>query len=151
MFTTSIHSDKAPKAIGPYSPALKLGDFVYVSGQLPINPETNELVDTNIQEATEQVIKNIQAVLAEMKLELRHVVKTTVFLKDMNDFNGMNEVYGKYFVAPYPARSAVQVAALPKNAMVEIECLVIDTLIYEQQAACSSCGGSCSGDCTDCG
>ena len=117
MFLQAIKPANGPEAIGPYSPAVKLGDFVYVSGQLP----------------------------AEMNLELRHVVKTTVFMSDLNEFNEFNEAYAEAFTAPYPARSCVQVAALPKGAKVEIECLVIDTLIYEQQMAASSCGGGCGG------
>ena len=144
MFINAIHSEHAPKAIGPYSPAVKLGDFVYLSGQIPLDPKTGEVVGTTIEEQTHQVMKNIGAVLAEMGLAHRHVVKTTVFMKDLNDFNAFNEVYGSYFTQPYPARSCVEVAKLPKDVLVEVECLVIDTLVYEQQMAAQSCGG-CSG------
>jgi len=146
MFVNAIKPANGPEAIGPYSPAVKLGDFVYLSGQLPIDPKTNALVDGDIRFQTTQVLENIKNLLAEMGLETRHVLKTTVFLSDMNNFGVMNEVYGSYFQEPYPARSAVQVAALPKGALVEIECFVVDTLAYEQ-AACGS--GCCGGDCGD--
>lgn len=150
MFTKAFTPTNGPKAIGPYSPAVKLGDFVYLSGQLPIDPQTNELVDNDIVKQTTQVLENIKSLLAEMGLEMRHILKTTVFLSDLANFQAMNEVYGSYFSDPYPARSAVQVAALPKQALIEIECLVIDTLAYEQ-AACSSgcCDGDCEGGCCE--
>jgi 2-iminobutanoate/2-iminopropanoate deaminase len=128
-----IHSNHAPKAIGPYSPAVKLGDFVYLSGQLPIDPLTNQLVSGDIYEQTYQVLRNMEAVLQEMGLELRHVVKTTVYVTDLNDFSKFNEIYATVFQEPYPARTTVQVAALPLGAMVEVEALVIDTLAYEAQ------------------
>ncbi len=145
MFTKAIKPEKGPKAIGPYSPALKLSDFVYLSGQIPVDPETNEIVSGGIQQQTHQVMQNILTILDEMSLETRHVVKTTVFLTDMADFAAMNEVYAQYFEEPYPARSCIQVGALPKGARVEIECLVIDTLRYEQppcqKSNCEDCHG----------
>ena len=144
MFVKAIKPENAPKAIGPYSPAVKLGDFVYLSGQIPVDPATNELVTGNIGAQTHQVMQNILTILGEMGLETRHVVKTTVFLTDMNDFAEFNKVYAEYFDEPYPARSCVQVGALPKGANVEIECLVIDTLQYEKPAERSCCNG-CSG------
>ncbi len=152
MFSQSISSLNAPKVLGPYSAAIKLGDFVYCSGQLPLDPVTNEIVEGGIKEQTAQVLRNLEAVLSEKDLELRHVVKTTVFMSDLNEFADMNEIYGTYFKEPYPARSTVQVAALPKGAKLEIECLVIDTLVYEKQMqqaqGCSGCGGSdCASDC----
>jgi len=160
MFTKSITSNNAPKAIGPYSPAVKLGDFVYVSGQLPVDPETNEIVQGGIQEQTYQVLKNVEALLAEMNLEMRHIVKTTVFMTNLSDFSLMNEIYSTYFADPYPARSTVEVKALPKGALIEIEAIVIDTLLYEQQVrqqhghsheGCG-CGDSCGcGDDDECG
>lgn len=151
MFTKSITSEHAPKAIGPYSPAVKLGDFVYVSGTLPIDPETNQLAVGGIQEQTYQVLKNMEAILAEMNLETRHIVKTTVFMTDLSQFDEMNEIYATYFADPYPARSTVEVKALPKGASIEIEAIVIDTLLYEQQAAAQhehscSCGDEGCGD-----
>lgn len=151
MFTKSITSNNAPKAIGPYSPAVKLGDFVYVSGQLPVDPETNEFVEGGIQEQTYQVLKNMEALLAEMNLEMRHIVKTTVFMTNLSDFGLMNEIYSTYFADPYPARSTVEVKALPKGALIEIEAIVIDTLLYEQQVreqhGHSHEGCGCGDDC----
>lgn len=152
VFLKSVKSNNAPKALGPYSPAVKLGDFVYLSGQIPVDPATNEVVEGGIEEQTHQVMKNLAAVLAEMGLGLRHMVKTTIFCTDLNDFAKINEVYGSYLEEPFPARSCVQVAALPKGVKIEIEAIVIDTLVYEQQLAaqqggCSSCGGSCDGGC----
>jgi len=156
MFTKSFASPNVYKAIGPYSPAVKLGDFVYVSGQLPLDVEGN-LVAGDIQEQAYQVLKNMEAVLAEMNLEMRHIVKTTVFLTDLADFQAINEIYATYFSDPYPARSTVQVAALPKGARIEIEAIVIDTLVYEQQVAhqhgeACGCGEGCDceGDSCDC-
>ncbi|MDR1793815.1 MAG: RidA family protein [Erysipelotrichaceae bacterium] len=146
MFSQPINSPKAPKAIGPYSPAIKLGDFVYLSGQIAIDPFSGNLVDGGIKEQTKRALDNMKAILEEMGLSFYHVVKTTVFLADINDFNDFNEVYATYFEPPYPARSAIGVAALPRGAKVEIEAVVIDTLAYEQQAAgCQGCSG-CSDD-----
>lgn len=155
MFIKAIKPENAPKALGPYSPAVKLGDFVYLSGQIPLDPTTNEVVGTTIEEQTHQVMKNMYVILSEMGLDYRHIVKTTIFMKDLNDFNALNEVYGSYLSEPFPARSCVQVAKLPKDVMVEIECLVIDTLVYEQQMAaqeggCGGCGGGCGDGESDC-
>ncbi len=147
MFMKSIQSEHAPKAIGPYSPAVKLGDFVYLSGQIPVDPASNAVVEGGIVEQTKQVFKNMEAVLAEMGLETRHIVKTTVFLKNMDDFSAMNQVYGSHFNEPYPARSTVEVSRLPKDVLVEIEALVIDTSAYERQMG-GGCGdGGCEGGC----
>ena len=152
VFLKAVKPANAPKALGPYSPAVKLGDFVYLSGQIPLNPETGEVEGTTIEEQTHQVMKNIKAVLADMGLDYKHIVKTTIFVSDLNDFDKLNEVYVIYLEEPYPARSCVQVARLPKDVKVEIECIVIDTLVYEQQMAaqesgCSGCGGGCDGGC----
>ena len=117
----SITTKNAPAAIGPYSQAVIAGNFIFLSGQLGINPETNEFVEGGVSEQAEQVFKNIQAVLAEAGLDIEQVVKTTVFLADMADFASMNAIYAKYFNVPYPARSAVAARTLPKNALVEIE------------------------------
>ena len=144
MFSKAIKSDKAPAAIGPYSPAIQLGDFVYLSGQIPVDPATNEIVSGGIKQQTHQVFQNILAILEEMGLETRHIMKTTVFITDMAMFADMNEVYATYFDEPYPARSCVQVGALPKGALVEIECLVIDTLKYEKPKEESCCNGDCN-------
>lgn len=157
MFTQAFSSPNAPKPIGPYSQAVKLGDFVYLSGQIPVDPSTSQLVGTSIEEQTQQVIKNIEAVLVEMNLELRHVLKTTVFMTNLEEIDGMNTIYEASFTQPFPARSTVQVAALPMGAKVEIECIVIDTLAYEKQMAHQhqgGCGGGCCGgenESSDCG
>ncbi len=152
MFSQKISSKNVPAAVGPYSAGIKLGDFVYLSGQLPIDATTNEVVEGGIKEQTTQVLKNMNALLEEMGLEPRHVVKTTVFMTDLGEFSEMNEVYGSFFVEPYPARSTIQVVALPKGVKVEIECLVIDTLAYEKQASqgCQSCSSQgCDDGCDD--
>ena len=112
---------KYPKAIGPYSAYKVAGDFVFASGQIPLNPTTNELVEGDIATQTKQVFENINGILSENGLTFANVVKTSVFLADINDFGAMNEVYAKFFSEPYPARSAVAVKDLPKGAKVEIE------------------------------
>ncbi len=122
---TVIHTDKAPAAVGPYSQAIAAGDLVITSGQIPLDPATGLLVEGGIVEQTTRVLDNMAAVLEEAGLTFANVVKTTVFLTDMGDFAAMNEVYAKYFTAPYPSRSAVQVGALPKGACVEIECICV--------------------------
>lgn len=116
-----IHTDKAPAAIGPYSQAIQIGQLLFTSGQIPIDPETGALVEGGIQEQTRQSLNNIKAILNAAGTNMGAVVKTTVFLQDMNDFAAMNEVYAEFFQEPYPARSAVQVGRLPKDALVEIE------------------------------
>lgn len=120
----AISTSKAPAAIGPYSQAIETEGVIYTSGQVALNPATGQLVEGGIAEQTARVLENLKAVLAEAGCELRDVVKTTVFLKDMNDFAAMNEVYGKYLAlegVASPARSTVEVARLPKDALVEIE------------------------------
>ncbi|MFE4430389.1 RidA family protein [Peribacillus butanolivorans] len=116
----AISTNNAPGAIGPYSQAVKMEDFLFVSGQLPINPSTNEMPES-VAEQTKQSLENVKAILEAAGSDLQHVLKTTVFLKDMNTFTKMNEVYQSYFTENYPARSAVEVARLPKEALVEIE------------------------------
>lgn len=116
-----IHSELAPKAVGPYSQAIVAGGFVFASGQLPIDPTTGEFAEGGIKEQTRQSLTNVTHVLAEAGIDLSHVVKTTVFLSDMANFAAMNEVYATFFSEPYPARSAVAVKTLPKNALVEVE------------------------------
>lgn len=120
-----IHTDKAPAAVGPYSQALSAGNLVITSGQIPLDPATGALVEGGIVEQTTQVLENMKEVLAAAGMTFQNVLKTTVFLTDIGDFGAMNEVYAKYFTAPYPSRSAVQVAALPKGACVEIECICV--------------------------
>lgn len=119
-----INTQGAPGAIGPYSQAVRAGHFVYTSGQLPINPKSGELIN-DIKEATAQCLENAKAILEEAGTSLEKVVKTLVFLSDMNDFAAMNEVYAEYFTANAPARSCVQVAKLPKDAKVEIEVVAL--------------------------
>ncbi|MCI5818852.1 MAG: RidA family protein [Paraprevotella sp.] len=116
-----LHSDKAPKALGPYSQAIVAGGLVFASGQVPIDPATGNFVEGGIKEQTKQSLTNVSNVLAEAGIDLSHVVKTTVFLSDMDNFAAMNEVYATFFSEPYPARSAVAVKTLPKGALVEIE------------------------------
>ena len=121
MSKKAINTEKAPKAIGPYSQAIQVGNLVYTSGQLPIDPTTGAFPEGGIKEQTRQSLLNIQAILEEAGLTMSNVVKTTVFLADMNDFADMNAIYAEFFTQPYPARSAVAVKTLPKNALVEIE------------------------------
>ena len=116
-----ISTPKAPAAIGPYSQAIRVGNLIYTSGQIPINPATGQFVEGGIKEQTRQSLTNVQAILQEAGLTMSHVVKTTVFLADMNDFADMNAVYAEFFTEPFPARSAVAVKTLPKGALVEIE------------------------------
>ena len=119
----AINSDKAPKAIGPYSQAIQANGFVFASGQLPIDPATGSFPEGGVKEQTRQSILNAQAILKEAGLDLCDVVKTTVYLADMNDFAVMNEVYAQFFSEPFPARSAIAVKTLPKQALVEVECI----------------------------
>ena len=116
-----IITKKAPAAIGPYSQAIRVGNLVYTSGQIPIDPATGAFVEGGIREQTRQSLTNVRAILAEAGLAMSDVVKTTVFMADMNDFAEMNGVYAEFFAEPYPARSAVAVKTLPKGALVEIE------------------------------
>ena len=117
----AISTTKAPAAIGPYSQAIQVGNLVYTSGQIPIDPVTGVFVEGGIKEQTRQALTNVQAILEEAGLTMKNVVKTTVFMADMNDFADMNAVYAEFFAEPYPARSAVAVKSLPKGALVEIE------------------------------
>ena len=119
----AIHTDKAPKAIGPYSQAIEAGGLVFVSGQLPVNPSTGKFAEGGIKEQTRQSLTNAQQVLQAAGTDLSRVVKTTVFLSDMDNFGAMNEVYAEFFSQPFPARSAFAVRTLPKEALVEIECI----------------------------
>ena len=116
-----ISTVKAPAAIGPYNQAIQVGNLVYTSGQIPIDPATGVFVAGGIKEQTRQSLTNVKAILEEAGLTMGNVVKTTVFLTDMNDFADMNAVYAEFFAEPYPARSAVAVKTLPKGALVEIE------------------------------
>lgn len=119
----AISTSNAPGAIGPYSQAIRTGNLIFVSGQLPVDPSTGHFAEGGIKELTRQSLLNIQHILEEAGTDMSHVVKTTVFLADMADFAAMNEVYAQFFEAPFPARSAVAIKTLPKNARVEIECI----------------------------
>jgi 2-iminobutanoate/2-iminopropanoate deaminase len=121
-----IATQNAPKAIGPYSQAIKANGLVFLSGQIPLDPQSGELVAGSIQVQTERVLENLKAVLQAARLSFDHVVKTTVFVKDLADFTHMNEVYGKYFGTNPPARSTVEVACLPRDARVEIEAIAVE-------------------------
>lgn len=116
-----VLTERGPKPIGPYSQAVRAGGFLFVSGQVCLDPATSEMTGTDAAQQTQRVLENVKAILEAGGSNLHHVVKTTVFLKDMNDFAAMNEVYAKYFTAAPPARSTVQVSRLPKDALVEIE------------------------------
>jgi 2-iminobutanoate/2-iminopropanoate deaminase len=116
-----VLTDRGPKPIGPYSQAIRANGFLYLSGQVALDPKTGELTGTDIRQQTQRTLENLKGILEAAGSNLHHVVKTTVFLKDMNDFAAMNEVYAKFFTLAPPARSTVQVARLPKDALVEIE------------------------------
>jgi 2-iminobutanoate/2-iminopropanoate deaminase len=118
---TIVRPKRSPPAVGPYNHAVRVGDMLFCAGQIPIDPGTGNIVEGDIKAQTLQVLENVKAILDDQKLSFNNVVKTTVFLTNLSDFGGMNEVYSKYFTANHPARSTVQVAALPRNANVEIE------------------------------
>lgn len=120
-----VQTDRAPKAIGPYSQAVEVNGFVFVSGQIPLDPETGQLVDGDIKKQTQRVFENIKAILAAAGCELSNVVKVTVFTNDISNFAAINEVYAEYFNGHKPARSFVEVSALPRNAQVEIEVIAV--------------------------
>ena len=117
----AVSSDAAPKAIGPYSQAIRAGSLIFVSGQIPLDPATGAMVDGDISAQTHRVFANLQAILEAAGASFDHVVRTTVYLADMNDFGVVNEIYGTYFSSPAPARATVQAARLPKDARVEID------------------------------
>jgi 2-iminobutanoate/2-iminopropanoate deaminase len=118
---TIVKPAKSPAAVGPYNHAVRVGDLMFCAGQIPIDPATGNLVSGDIQAQTERVLQNVKAILDDQKLTFANVVKCTVFMTNLADFGGMNEIYAKYFTGDFPARSTVQVAALPKGANVEIE------------------------------
>lgn len=119
-----IATDKAPAAIGPYSQAIEVNGFLFTSGVIPIDPATGELVTGGIDKQAEQAIGNLAALIKEAGADINNTIKTTVFIKDMNDFAKVNEIYAKYFTENYPARSCVEVARLPKDVLIEIEAIV---------------------------
>jgi 2-iminobutanoate/2-iminopropanoate deaminase len=120
-----IQTDKAPKAIGPYSQAIQAGKLLFLSGQIPLDPKTGELTGRDIRQQTQQVLENIKGLLESQELGMKDVVKVTIFLKDIGNFNQMNEVYATYFSSSPPARSTVEVAKLPRNAEIEIEAIAL--------------------------
>ena len=122
---TIIHTENAPAAIGPYSQAVQAGNLLFISGQIPVDPATGAFAGEDITTQTRRSLTNVRNILEAAGYALTDVVKTTVFLADMNDFAEMNKVYGEYFAQPFPARSAVQVAKLPKGAPLEIECIAV--------------------------
>ncbi|MFZ5942915.1 MAG: RidA family protein [Bacillota bacterium] len=122
---TIINTDKAPQAIGPYSQAVKAGQLLFVSGQIPINAQTGELVKDDIQAETKQVLENLKAIIEAAGAQMKDVIKTTIFLKDMNNFALVNETYAGYFPADSPARACVEVSRLPKDVNVEIEAIIL--------------------------
>lgn len=119
----AIHTENAPAAIGPYSQAIEAGDLIYVSGQIPIDPTTGEVVE-GIEKQTHQVLKNLQAILSEAKADFSQVVKFTIYLQSMEEFATINEIYGSYLSEPYPARATVEVSRLPKDVLVEMDVVV---------------------------
>ncbi|GFN22323.1 RidA family protein [Thermanaeromonas sp. C210] len=125
MDKTVINTDRAPAAIGPYSQAIKVGNLIFTSGQIPLDPATGQIVPGGVAEQAERVLENLKAVLAAAGAGLEQVVKTTVYIKDMEDFGVVNEVYGRYFTKEPPARSCVEVARLPKDVLVEIEAIAV--------------------------
>lgn len=125
MNKKEIKTQRAPKAIGPYSQGVSMGRHLFLSGQIPIEPLSGELVTGGIEAQTRQVLKNLQGVLEEAGATMKDVVKTTVYLKDLSGFAEMNAIYGEFFPAPYPARATVEVSALPKGALVEIDAMAV--------------------------
>jgi 2-iminobutanoate/2-iminopropanoate deaminase len=120
-----IQTDKAPKAMGPYSQAIQAGNFLFLSGQIPIDPKTGELIGGDIRQQTQQVLENIKGILESKKLSMDDVIKATIFLRDMENFNQMNEVYASWFPVDPPARSTVEVSKLPRNVDIEIEAIAL--------------------------
>lgn len=125
MQKQEINTSSAPKAIGPYSQAIKCGNLIFCSGQIPINPQSGEIVSNDIKNQAHQVMQNIGAILQANGVSFNNIIKTTIFLKDLNDFNIVNEIYSSYLQPPYPARSTVEVSKLPKDVKIEIECIAV--------------------------
>ena len=150
MIKKCLSSKYAPEAIGPYSSALKICDYVYLSGQLPVDPSTNQIVKGGVYEQTLQCLTNLNAILSEVELDVNYLVNVRVYLTDMQDYDKMNEAYSSMFEAPYPSRVVVGVKELPKGAKVEIEGKAIDfraleILCGDDNCECSCEGGSCCG------
>lgn len=141
MKRCQIKVQDGPKAIGPYSTAIKVGDTIYVSGQLPVNVE-GEIVATDIAGQAKQCFENLENVLKSVKLKLDHVVKTTVYLSNFDDFQKMNQIYALYFGHPYPARTCIEVSRLPKDALIEIEAIAVNHS-SDDRLENDDCGGDC--------
>lgn len=139
---SKITPDKM-KAIGPYSLGLKVGEMIYISGQLPIDLETQNIIHTDLKKQAIQVFENLEAILQDVDLSLQNVIKSTIFLKNLDDFNIVNQVYALYFSPPYPARSTVEVSRLPKDALIMVECVAYDTREsdYREAILNDDCGG----------
>lgn len=133
MKKEEVVTDKSMKVVGPYSQAVTFGDLIFVSGQIGFNPKTNNLVD-EIKNQTKQALENMKNVLEAAGSHMNNILKTTVYLSDMNDFPAMNEIYASYFTKPYPARATIQVAKLPKGALIEIECIA-----FRDKECCGDC------------
>jgi 2-iminobutanoate/2-iminopropanoate deaminase len=138
-----ISAEKAPKALGPYSAAIRINHFIYCSGQTGLDPATNQLVEGGVEAQTRQVLTNLKNVLEAAGTDLAHVIKTTVFIMDMADFQKMNAIYGEFFSENYPARSTIQVAGLPKNGLVEIEVVAYDPACNCDCDGNDDCGDDC--------
>lgn len=135
----TVNTNKAPSAIGPYSQAIVVNNFIFCSGQVGKDPKTNQFVSGGISEQTRQVLENLKAVLASAGVNFSSVVKTTVYLKNVADFSQMNEVYATYFQKPYPARATIEAARLPQDALVEIECIAFKDKVEGCGKDCSCC------------
>ncbi len=136
MKKIEVSAKKAPAAIGPYSQAIKAGDYIFCAGQVGKDPKTNAFVEGGVEAQTKQVLENLKAVLEEAGAEFSDVVKTTVYLKDVADFSKMNEVYASYFQKPFPSRATIQAARLPQDALIEIECIAY---IKNERGCCGDC------------
>jgi 2-iminobutanoate/2-iminopropanoate deaminase len=120
-----IYTDKAPEPVGPYSQAIRAGHFLFISGQIGVNPETGKMVEGGIETETRQVIENLKAILKSTELGLKNVIKTSIYLADMSDFDKVNQIYSEYFAEFKPARVTIEVSAMPKDALIEIEAIAI--------------------------
>ncbi|MFX0201692.1 MAG: RidA family protein [Candidatus Hodarchaeota archaeon] len=128
MSKKEISSDNAPKAIGPYSQGIQVGNFIFLSGQIAIDPNTGQVVEGAIEEQTKQVMGNLQSILQDLGISINHIVKTTVFLRNLQDFSKFNETYQMFFEPPYPARSTVEVSNLPRGVLIEVEAIAVHDL-----------------------
>ena len=138
----AVKGSKIPKSVGPYSQAVTFGNLVFVSGQIGLDPKSGQL-KPDIQAQTDQIFSNIKEILISADTDINNVLKVNVYLKDISDFASMNKVYEKHFKVPFPARTTVGVAGLPKNALIEIECIAYKDLTYKEDPGTECCGGCC--------